>query len=246
MSLTYNIFQMFIIVISGSYLYLKIIGNMRIISFVTIGLIVVVMCNAQEIGQVSVMRIKYKGGGDWYGNKTTFINIFDRLNRELHIKVPYKETSHEIMDEQFFNFPIAYIAGHGNIRFTDAEAERLRHYLISGGFLFADDDYGMDLSFRREMKKVFPELKFVELPFSHPIYNIYYKFPNGLPKIHEHDGGYAQGLGLIYDGRLVVFYSFNTDISDGCEDPEIHNDPIEKRQAALRMGLNILLYSLLY
>jgi hypothetical protein len=192
------------------------------------------------------MRIQYKGGGDWYGNKTTFINLFNRLNRDLRVQVPYRETSHEIMDEQFFNYPVAYIAGHGNIRFTESEAQRMRTYLTSGGFLFADDDYGMDKSFRREMKKVFPELKFVELPFSHPIYKIYYQFPGGLPKIHEHDGGPPQGLGLIHEGRLVVFYSYNTDISDGCENPEIHNDPPENREQALRMGMNILLYALLY
>jgi hypothetical protein len=218
----------------------------RFIVSIMIGLIWLPVCIGQEINQVSVMRIQYKGGGDWYGNKTTFINLFERLRRELQIKVPYKETTLEIMDEKFFNYPVAYIAGHGNIRFTDAEAERLRNYLISGGFLFADDDYGMDKSFRREMKKVFPELKFVELPFSHPIYKVYYQFPNGLPKIHEHDGGPPRGFGLIYEGRLVVFYSFNTDISDGCENPEIHNDPPEKRELALRMGMNILLYALLY
>ena len=196
-------------------------------------------------GDFTVVRIKYDGGGDWYGNKTTFKNIFQVMSDELKIRTTLKEKTASIMDESFFNYPVAYIAGHGNIKFSDEEAERLRTYLMSGGFLFADDDYGMDISFRREMKKVFPELSFVELPFSHPIYNIYYEFPNGLPKIHEHDGGPPRGFGLIYKGRLVVFYSFNTDISDGCEDPEIHNDPPENRQTALRMGLNILLYAML-
>ena len=214
-----------------------------IIIFATISLI---FSADDEINQISVVRIKYSGGGDWYGNKTTFINLFKKLNKEQNIPVPFKENHAEIMEEDFFNHPIAYIAGHGNIRFSDEEAARLRTYLVSGGFLFADDDYGMDLSFRREMKKVFPELKFVELPFNHPIYHIYYKFPNGLPKIHEHDGGPPQGMGLIYENRLIVFYSFNTDISDGCEDPEIHNDPPEKREAALRMGMNILIYALLH
>jgi len=196
-------------------------------------------------GDFTIVRIKYDGGGDWYGNKTTFKNIFQVISDELKIRTTLKEKTASIMDESFFNYPVAYIAGHGNIKFSDEEAERLRTYLMSGGFLFADDDYGMDISFRREMKKVFPELSFVELPFSHPIYNIYYEFPNGLPKIHEHDGGPPRGFGLIYKGRLVVFYSFNTDISDGCEDPEIHNDPPENHQAALRMGLNILLYAML-
>ena len=204
-----------------------------------------IMGSAADINEVSVVRIKYGGGGDWYGNKTSFINLFNRLSSELRVKTPYRENSAEIMDETFMNYPLAYIAGHGNIRFSDAEAERLRKYLVSGGFLFADDDYGMDVSFRREMKKVFPELKFVELPFDHLIYNVYYKFPKGLPKIHEHDGGPPEGLGLIYEGRLVVFYSLNTDISDGCENPEVHNDPPEKHESALRMGINILLYALL-
>ena len=199
-----------------------------------------------DIPKFTIVRIKYDGGGDWYGNKTSLRNLLKFISEELMIPADIKEQTASIMDETFFNYPLAYIAGHGNIKFSQDEADRLRTYLTSGGFLFADDDYGMDIYFRREMKKVFPELKFVELPFSHPIYNIYFNFPNGLPKIHEHAGGPPQGLGLIYEGRLVVFYSFNTDISDGCEDPEVHNDPPEKHEAALKMGLNILLYSLLY
>jgi len=201
--------------------------------------------NVEKLSDFTVVRIKYDGGGDWYGNKTTFKNLFQHMTDELKISTTLKEKTAMIMDEVFFNYPVAYIAGHGNIRFSEDEVKRLRTYLTSGGFLFADDDYGMDVSFRHEMKKVFPELNFVELPFTHPIYKIYYDFPNGLPKIHEHAGGPPHGFGLIYNGRLVVFYSFNTDISDGCEDPEIHNDPLENRQAALRMGINILLYSLL-
>ncbi|TFH01034.1 MAG: DUF4159 domain-containing protein [Calditrichales bacterium] len=194
----------------------------------------------------SVTRIKYDGGGDWYGNKTTFTNLFKFMSDQLGFETALRENTAEITDENFFDYPMVYLAGHGNIKFSEEEAARLRQYLISGGFLFADDDYGMDRSFRREMKKVFPSLNFVELPFNHPIYHSQYDFPNGLPKIHEHDGGPPRGLGLIYEGRLVVFYSFNTDISDGCEDPEIHNDPPDKRTAALKMGVNILLYSLLY
>jgi hypothetical protein len=199
-----------------------------------------------DVNQFSVVRIKYDGGGDWYGNKTTFINLFHRFSQETSIRTSYREATAEIMDESFFNCPISYLAGHGNIKFSDDEVRKLRVYLTSGGFLFADDDYGMDMSFRREMKKVFPELNFVELLFNHPIYNINFKFPNGLPKIHEHAGGPPKGLGLIYDDRLVVFYSFNTDLSDGCENTEIHNDPEEKREAALKMGVNILLYALLF
>jgi len=198
-----------------------------------------------DLEELNVARIKYDGGGDWYGNKTTFMNLFEKIRKETGIKTAVKEITAAIMDESFFKYPLAYIAGHGNIRFSPEEVDRLRTYLTSGGFLFADDDYGMDASFRREINKVLPELKFVELPFNHPIYNIYYKFPDGLPKIHEHAGGPPVGLGLIYEGRLVVFYSFNTDLSDGCEDPDIHKDPPEKRELALKMGVNILLFALL-
>ena len=197
-----------------------------------------------SINDVTVVRIKYGGGGDWYGNKTTFINIFEKIQNATGIKTTYKEVTYSLEDKEFFNYPIAYIAGHGNIKLTDNEIKRLRTYLTSGGFLFADDDYGMDLSFRREMKKVFPELNLVELPFNHKIYHQFYSFPNGLPKIHEHDGGPPKGFGLIYEGRLVVYYSFNTDISDGCENTEIHNDPPRKRQLALKMAMNIILYAL--
>lgn len=220
--------------------------KMRIMIYV---LVAIVICHTgvktqEDLSVFTVARIKYDGGGDWYGNKTTFVNLFKRMSRELGIKCAYKEETVELLDDALFNYPIAYIAGHGNIRFSDDEAGRLRSYLTSGGFLFADDDYGMDKSFRREMKKVFPELNFIELPFDHPIYHIHYQFSQGLPKIHEHDGGPPKGLGLIYNGRLIVFYSFNTDISDGCEDIEIHNDPPEKHEEALRMGVNILLYAL--
>ena len=195
---------------------------------------------------VTVVRIKYDGGGDWYGNRTTFVNIFEFMRRNTNVVTAEKEIALAISDKNFFKYPIAYIAGHGNIKFSDKEASRLREYLINGGFLWADDDYGMDTYFRREMKKVFPEAEWVELPFSHPIYHQYFQFANGLPKIHKHAGGAPKGYGLIYEGRMVAFYSFNTDISDGCEDPDIHNDPPETRRAALQMGTNILLWALLH
>ena len=195
---------------------------------------------------VTVVRIKYDGGGDWYGNRTTFVNIFNFMGQNTNVFTTEKETALSILDKDFFKFPLAYIAGHGNIKFSDPEVSRLREYLINGGFLWADDDYGMDPYFRREMKKVFPQSEWVELPFSHAIYHTYYQFPNGLPKVHKHAGGPPKGFGLFYEGRMVAFYSFNTDISDGCEDPEIHNDPPETRRAALQMGTNILLWALLH
>ncbi|RMI04649.1 MAG: DUF4159 domain-containing protein [Calditrichaeota bacterium] len=194
---------------------------------------------------VTVVRIHYDGGGDWYGNRTTFVNLFRFMRENTNVQTAEREVTLRITDKDFFRYPIAYIAGHGNVKFSEEEARRLREYLIRGGFLWADDDYGMDVYFRREMKKVFPELSWVEIPFSHPIYHILYQFPNGLPKVHKHAGGPPKGYGLFYEGRMVAFYSFNTDISDGCEDPDIHNDPPEIRRAALRMGTNILLYALL-
>jgi hypothetical protein len=193
----------------------------------------------------TVVRIKYDGGGDWYGNRTTFVNLFNHLRQNTHTEVSERETSLTIPDKDFFKYPFAYIAGHGNIKFSDEEVYRLREYLVKGGFLWADDDFGMDTSFRREMKKVFPNLDWIPLPFSHGIYHIFYQFPNGLPKVHKHAGGPPQGYGLFYEGRMVAFYSFNTDISDGCEDAEIHGDPDEIRRAALQMGTNIILWALL-
>ncbi|HEM48881.1 MAG TPA: DUF4159 domain-containing protein [Caldithrix sp.] len=210
--------------------------------FLILILLLLYPIRAQDIKPV---RIHYNGGGDWYGNKTTWINILDRVHSETGLNVSKQEAACRISDVEFNQYPIAYIAGHGNISFDEDEIIKLRSYLIHGGFLIADDDYGMNLSFRREMKKVFPELNFVELPFSHLIYHIHYHFDQGLPKIHEHDGGPPKGYGLIYEGRLVCFYSFNTDLSDGCENQEIHNDPPEKHEQALRMMVNIVLYALI-
>jgi len=198
--------------------------------------------SAQDIYPV---RIHYAGGGDWYGNKTTWKNILQMAHKDINLHVSNQESACRILDPEFKKSPFAYISGHGNIYFSDEEASTLRAYLISGGFLFADDDYGMDKSFRKQMQKVFPDLNFTELPFSHPIYHSVYNFPNGLPKIHEHDGGPPKGLALIYEGRVVCFYSYNTDISDGCEDQEIHNDPQSVREQALKMAVNILAYALL-
>lgn len=213
------------------------------ISFIII--ILIFSFNHLSAQPVIPVRIQYSGGGDWYGNKTTWRNILSKARDELSIDAGEREAAHRILDAEFKQYPIAYISGHGNIVFSDQEARALRRYLTEGGFLFADDDYGMDASFRREMKKVFPELNFVELPFSHLVYHICYHFDRGLPKVHEHAGGAPKGLGLLYEGRLVCFYSFNTDISDGCEDAEIHKDDPQKREQALRMALNIFLFALL-
>ena len=189
-----------------------------------------------------IAKLKYGGGGDWYANKTALPNLIKFSNTENGTNLDTEEDVVEVGSRDLFLYPYIYMTGHGNVVFTDAEAANLRKYLVAGGFLHIDDNYGLDKFIRLEMKKVFPELEFVDLPFDHPIYHQKFDFPKGLPKIHEHDGKPSQGLGLIYQGRLVVFYSFECDLGNGWEDQRIHNDPEEKRQEALRMGANILSY----
>lgn len=193
---------------------------------------------------LTIGRLKYQGGGDWYANPTSLPNLINAARKQTRINICPEEKSIEITDPDLYSYPFLYMTGHGNVRFSDEEVLRLREYLMRGGFLFADDNYGMDVSFRREMKRVFPELTLMELPFTHLIYHCFYDFPQGLPKIHKHDGGPAQGLGLFHQGRLMVFYSFSADLGDGWEDTEVHNDPPEKHEAALRMGINVLTYFL--
>ena len=194
--------------------------------------------------QFVIGRLKYAGGGDWYGNQSSIRNIQRALAERVGIPTATEERTVSILDVDLFETPFLTVSGHGTVRFSQEEAERLRHYLRHGGFLWADDDYGMDESFRPEMRKVFPEAELVELPFDHEIYHCFYDLPDGLPKIHEHHGGPPHGYGIFQDGRLVVFYSFNTDIRDGTEDPEVHKDPPEKREAAMRMAMNVVVYAL--
>jgi hypothetical protein len=196
------------------------------------------------VGGFQIARLKYRGGGDWYSDPTSLPNLLRHVEDALYIETPKDETRLAIMDDALFSFPFLYMTGHGKVKFSDEEAARLRLYLVSGGFLWADDNYGMDEYFRREIRKVFPEEELVELPFDHEIYHIIHEFPSGLPKIHEHHGGAPHGYGIFSEGRLVVFYSYNTDIGDGLEDAEVHRDPKSKRDAASRMALNIVAYAL--
>ncbi len=191
-----------------------------------------------------VARVKYGGGGDWYCDPSSLPNLLSAAQEWVGIDVAPREQVVELTDPELRSYPYLYLTGHGNINLTREEAEMLRAYLLTGGFLHADDNYGLDESFRREMRKVFPDREMVEVPFDHDVYLWPFRFPDGPPKIHEHHGGPAQGLGYIYEGRLVVFYSFNTDLGDGWEDPDVHGDPEEKREAALRMGVNVLAYAL--
>jgi hypothetical protein len=191
---------------------------------------------------LKIAKLKYQGGGDWYANKTALPNLITFCNKELGMNLASEEDVAEVGSPNLFDYPYLYMTGHGNVVFSSQEAQNLRSYLMGGGFLHIDDNYGMDKFVRLELKKVFPELELVEVPFTHPIYHQKFEFPNGLPKIHEHDAKPAQGFGLFYEGRLVVFYSYECDLGNGWEDKRIHNDPEEKRQMALKMGANILAY----
>ncbi len=195
---------------------------------------------------VMVARLKYGGGGDWYNDRSIIPNLMQEVNKRTAVKALEKETIVELTDPELFQHPFLFMTGHGNIKFSQEEVQRLRHYLSHGGFLYADDDYGMDKAFRREVKRVFPEKELVELPFNHPIYHIFYDFPSGPPKIHEHDAKPPQGFGLFHQGRLVLFYTYESNISDGWADPEVHRDPPQVREQAFRMGVNIIIYALLH
>jgi hypothetical protein len=188
-----------------------------------------------------IARLKYGGGGDWYGNQTSLRNLLSGLRERTSVPVAGDEAAVvEPGSAALFQYPFVFAAGHGNIKFSDAEAANLRRWLDSGGFLWVDDDYGIADSFRREIRRIFPDAEWVEIPHDHPVFRQPYEFPAGLPKIHEHSGGPARAFGIVRDGRLCVFFSFDTDLGDGLEDEEVHHDPPEKREAALRMALNIV------
>ena len=191
---------------------------------------------------ITVAKLKYHGGGDWYANKTALPNLIAFCNRNLNTNINPEEDVVEVASSDIFLYPYVYMTGHGNVVFSDMEAANLRNYLIAGGFLHIDDNYGLDQFIKLEMKKVFPELEFVELPYDHPIYHQKFDFNEGLPKVHEHNGKQPQGFGLIYQGRLISFYSFESDLGNGWEDQIIYNDPEAIRQEALKMGANILTY----
>jgi len=192
---------------------------------------------------VKIARLKYNGGGDWYANKTSLPNLIRFCNQQLKTNIQGEEDIADAGSPDIFNYPFVHMTGHGNVVFSSSEAENLRKYLIAGGFLHIDDNYGLDKFIRREMKKVFPELNFIELPFNHPVYHQSFQFNNGLPKVHEHDGKPAQGFGLIYNGRLVCFYSYECDLGNGWEDREVYNDPEAVRLKALQMGANLIQFA---
>jgi hypothetical protein len=192
--------------------------------------------------QIKIAKLKYRGGGDWYANRTALPNLARFCNENLKTNINPQDEVVDVNSKAIFNYPFVYMTGHGNVVFSNEDAANLRQYLMAGGFLHIDDNYGLDPFVRPEMKKVFPELDFIELPFDHVIYHQKFKFPNGLPKIHEHDGKPPQGFGLFYKGRLVCFYSYECDLGNGWEDFGIHDDSEETRQKALKMGANIIQY----
>jgi hypothetical protein len=191
-----------------------------------------------------IARIKYSGGGDWYNDPSAEINLLKFVQANTNIKVKPVYVFVDLSTDEIFSYPFLFMTGHGNIVFSASEAQRLRKYLDNGGFLYIDDDYGFDKALRREMKKVFPEQDFVELPFSHGIYNIMYDFRNGPPKIHKHDEEPPRGFGLFSGERLAVYYTFESNPSDGWADAEVHNNPPEKREEALKFGTNIIVWAL--
>lgn len=191
---------------------------------------------------IKLALLVYQGGGDWYANPTALKNLAQFCNQQLQTRFDTKEAQVAVGSPELFNYPFVHMTGHGRWVLSDAEAKNLRTYLEAGGFLHIDDNYGLDEYVRPALKQVFPELSLVELPFSHPIYHQKFNFANGLPKIHEHDNKAPKGFGLIYKGRLVCFYSTETDLGDGWEDADVHNDTPEKRAAALQMGANLIQY----
>lgn len=201
------------------------------------------MVMAQNTYQLAVL--KYNGGGDWYSNPTAVPNLVEFCNKNLSTNINKEVATVEVGSSEIFNYPFIHMTGHGNVVFSNAESENLRNYLMGGGFLHISDNYGMDQFIRKELEKVFPDLKLEELASSHPIYHQKFDFPAGLPKIHEHDGNKPKGYGIVYEGRVVVYYDFECDLGDGWEDPAVHKDSEETRTKALRMGANLVQYALM-
>ena len=217
--------------------------NWKFILSVTTTILFSSFINFNEAPALKIALLKYNGGGDWYSNPTALPNLADFCNVELGTNIDKEYATVEVGSAEIFNYPLIHMTGHGNVVFSDTEAENLRNYLIGGGFLHIDDNYGMDPYVRAAMKKIFPETQLVELPWEHEIYHQKFEFKNGLPKIHKHDDKPPQGFGILWEGRLVVFYTFECDLGDGWEDRDVHKDPEEVRQQALKMGANIVQFA---
>ena len=195
---------------------------------------------------MTIGRLHYDGGGDWYANPSSLPNLLSAIRSRTSLRVATDEKVVTLNDDDLWNVPYIYMTGHGNVHWSERDVVTLRRYLQQGGFLHADDNYGMDASIRRELARLFPDQPLVEVPLDHPVYRLVYDFPKGLPKIHAHDNKPAQGFGIFLGGRLVVYYSYQSDLGDGWEDPKVHDDPSDKREAALRMGVNLFAYAVGY
>jgi hypothetical protein len=201
------------------------------------------LASAAAPTRLTIARLQYDGGGDWYANPSSIPNLLAAIAERTTLPVERREARITLLDERLWDYPFLHITGHGNIKLSEREVERLREYLTRGGFLHASDNYGLDSSFRREIARVFPERPLVDVPLKHPVYNIVYEFPKGLPKIHEHDGKPPRGLGIFLGDRLAVYYDYESDLGDGWEDSDVHKDPPELHEAALRMGVNLFVYA---
>lgn len=208
------------------------------------GIAAALSCASPAPGVELIGRLKYGGGGDWYANPTALPNLLAFARAHTTLDLPEREITVEPGSRDLHGFAFVHATGHGRISFTAAECRNLREWMLGGGFLHVDDNYGLDEHFRPQVKRIFPDHELVELPYTHPIYHCLFAFPTGLPKIHEHHGGPPHGYGIVHEGRVVLFYSYNTDLGDGWESAEVHNDPEETRRQALRMGANLLVYAL--
>lgn len=192
---------------------------------------------------LTIGRLHYDGGGDWYANPTSLPNLLAAVRERTTFRTAAKEVVVRLQDPELWDVPYLYVTGHGNLHWSDEDLAVLRRWLLQGGFLHVDDNYGLDQSFRPEVARLFPDRPLVEVPLDHPVYHLVYDLPVGIPKIHEHDGKPAQGFGVFIGGRLAIYYSYQSDLGDGWEDPEVHHDPPEKHEAALRMGVNLYSYA---
>ena len=215
----------------------------RAVTAIAASLLALTIIGAAHVGpRLAIARLQYEGG-DWYGNPSSLPNLIDAINDRTSLKVEKTEGRVTLLDDRVWDYAFLHVTGHGDMRLSDAEVDRLRQYLLRGGFLHVSDNYGLDPAFRREIARVFPDRPLVDVPLTHPIYHLVYDFPKGLPKIHEHDGKPARGLGVFIGDRLAVFYDQEADLGNGWEDPGTYNDPPDLHEAALRMGVNLFVYA---
>lgn len=217
---------------------------MKIFLSVILVIILQQFASGQNAGAFQIARLKYNGGGDWYNDPSGEVNLLNYIKDHTNIQVKAEYKFVDLATDEIFSYPFLFMTGHGNIVFSQMEAERLKKYLENGGFLYVDDDYGLDKAFRREIKKVFPDKSLVELPFSYGLYNVLYSFPSGPPKTHEHDNKPPQGFGIFIENRLAVYYTYESNPSDGWVDPDVHKDSPEKREEALKFGTNLVIWML--